>query len=125
MKIFRIEILGDGGPPTHKKTIGNDSPCQYDQFYPKNIESGAILAIFRPFEIFRNFSLPWAVNHMNQNMKQLNPRLQIFKRPKNREDSSDFDDFRSKQIVSSLSISRKTIRTNEMNKKLPKNSSKT
>ena len=59
-----------------KQIFGNDSPCQCDQFCPKIVEIGAILAIFRPFEIFSNFfSLPWAVNHMNENMKQLNPRL--------------------------------------------------
>ena len=47
-----FEIFGDGGPPTHKQKFGNDSRCQRDQFRPKIVEIGAILAIFRLFEFF-------------------------------------------------------------------------
>ena len=76
MKTFRnFEIFGDGSPPTRTKK--NDSPCQCDQFCPKIVEIGAILADFRLFEFFRKFSLPWTAKHMNKNMKQLNPRLHI------------------------------------------------
>ena len=64
-----FKIFGDGGPPTHKNKFGNDSPCQCDQFRPKIVEIGAILANFRPFENLEKFSLPWAANHMNKNMK--------------------------------------------------------
>ena len=48
-----------------------------DSFGANIIEIGAILAIFRLFEFFfrKTFSLPWAANHMNKNMKQLNPWL--------------------------------------------------
>ena len=65
-----FENSGDRGPPTHKKKFGNDSQRQRDQFCPKIVEVGAILAIFRPFDLFsEKFSLPWAANHMNKNMK--------------------------------------------------------
>ena len=68
-KFLKTLFFKPGGP----KIFGNCSPCQCDQFCPKIVEIGAILAIFRPFEIFSKiFSLPWAVNHMNKNMKQLN-----------------------------------------------------
>ena len=40
------------GTPDASNKIGNDSPCQCDQFCPKIIEIGAILAIFRLFEVF-------------------------------------------------------------------------
>ena len=36
-------------------------------------------------------------------------KLKIFKRPKNREDGSDFDDFRTKKITGTKAVSRKQI----------------
>ena len=60
------------------ETFSENRSRQDDLFGPKIVEIGAILAIFRPFEFFsEKFSLPWAANHMNKNMKQLNPRLQV------------------------------------------------
>ena len=49
-------------------------------------------------------------------------KLKIFKRPKNREDGSDFDEIRTKKKRSNASCLIKTFRPNEMNKKYPKNS---
>ena len=48
-------------------------------------------------------------------------KLKIFKRPKNREDGSDFDEIWTKKIAAKSCLMKK-IRTNETNEKFPKNS---
>ena len=48
-----------------------------DSFGPKIVEIGAILAIFRPFEIFQKKSLPWTVNHISKIIRELNPQPQM------------------------------------------------
>ena len=49
-------------------------------------------------------------------------KLKIFKRTKNREDGSEFDDLRSKKNRSDTSCLMKSFRTNETNEKFPKTS---
>ena len=48
--------------------------------------------------------------------------VNIFERPINREDGSDFDDFWTKRIVSSQSIFLQIIQTDEMDENISKNS---
>ena len=45
-------------------------------------------------------------------------KLQIFKRPKNREEGSDFNDIWTKKVAANQAVSRK-FRTNETNEKFP------
>ena len=82
MRKIGIEIFGDG-PNDAQKHFGNDSPSQLDQFCPKIVEIGAILTIFRPFEVFaKMFHFPglWTtVNHIGKIMRELNPQPHIKK----------------------------------------------
>ena len=48
-------------------------------------------------------------------------KLKIFKRPKNHEDGSDFDDFRTKKIAATQAAWWNKNRTIEKNEKFPKN----
>ena len=49
-------------------------------------------------------------------------KLKIFKRPKNREDGSDFDDFPTKKIAALQAVWWTKNRTIETNEKFPKSS---
>ena len=57
VNIFRTfsEFFGGDAPRRATNFFGNYGPRQRDEFCPKIVEIGAILAIFPPFEIFRIF----------------------------------------------------------------------
>ena len=57
VKIVRkfSEFVWGDAPRRATKLFGNYGPRQRDEFCPKIVEVGAILAIFRPFEMFRTF----------------------------------------------------------------------
>ena len=70
-KTFRkfSKFSATGAPRCTIQNFGNDSPCQCDQFCPKIVEIGAILAIFRPFEIFPKIFTSLACESHRQNYK--------------------------------------------------------
>ena len=111
------------------ENVSRNRSYRDDSFGPKIVEFRAILAICRPFED-RNQNQQTVLMACWRRLQCTSsistsldvwPDVQIFKRPKNREDDSKFDNFRTKWIVSARPISGKKFRNHETIEKFSKN----
>ena len=99
-----------------RKTFSNESLSRCDRFCQIFVQIGAILAIFRPFEIFcavwinrpvanlNSFLLKTTCTYAYLIRPRYSKRTENFKRPKNREDSSDLDENLTESIAAMRSI---------------------